>query len=156
MLKGVFGGVSDEPVSYVNAPQIAAERGVEVRDSSTSTAQDYVNLITVRGGDHAIAGTLVGLKGDPRIVMIDDLNVDLPPARYMLVVRNDDVPGMIATVTSALAGAKVNIGDMHLGHSTGGEAAMQVLATSEPVPSDVLEALRRADGIISVHAVATD
>ena len=156
VLKGVFGGVSEEPVSYVNAPQIAAERGVEVRESSTSTAQDYVNLITVRGGDHAVAGTLVGLKGDPRIVMIDDLNVDLPPARYMLVVRNDDVPGMIAAVTSALAVAGINIGDMHLGHSLAGTAAMQVLATSEPVPAEVVEALRRADGIVSVHAIATD
>jgi D-3-phosphoglycerate dehydrogenase len=156
VLKGVFGGVSEEPVSYVNAPQIAAERGVEVRESSTSSTQDYVNLITVRGGDHAIAGTLVGLKGDPRIVMIDDLNVDLPPARHMLVVRNDDVPGMIATVTSALAGASINIGDMHLGHSPAGAAAMQVLATNEPVPAEVVEALRRADGIVSVHAIATD
>ncbi|MEY2460975.1 MAG: D-3-phosphoglycerate dehydrogenase / 2-oxoglutarate reductase [Acidimicrobiaceae bacterium] len=156
VLKGVFGGVSEEPVSYVNAPQIAAERGVEVRESSTSATQDYVNLITVRGGDHAIAGTLVGLKGDPRIVMIDDLNVDLPPARYMLVVRNDDVPGMIATVTSALAAGSINIGDMHLGHSPAGAAAMQVLATNEPVPSEVVEALRRADGIVSVHAIDTD
>jgi D-3-phosphoglycerate dehydrogenase len=156
VLKGVFGGVSEEPVSYVNAPQIAAERGVEVRESSTSSTQDYVNLITVRGGDHAIAGTLVGLKGDPRIVMIDDLNVDLPPARYMLVVRNEDVPGMIAAVTSALAGARINIGDMHLGHSLAGTAAMQVLATNEPVPTEVVEALRRADGIVSVAAIATD
>jgi D-3-phosphoglycerate dehydrogenase len=156
VLKGVFGGVSEEPVSYVNAPQIAAERGVEVRESSTSATQDYVNLITVRGGDHAIAGTLVGLKGEPRIVMIDDLNVDLPPARYMLVVRNDDVPGMIATVTSALASAGVNIGDMHLGHSPSGEAAMQVLATGEPVPPEVVEALGNADGILSVHAIAAD
>src|SRR3954471_12347322 len=145
VLKGVFGGVSDEPVSYVNAPQIAAERGVDVRESSTSTTPDYVNLITVRGGEHAIAGTLVGLKGEPRIVMIDELNVDLPPARYMLVVRNDDVPGMIATVTSALAAASVNIGDMHLGHSPAGEAAMQVLATGEPVPADVVDALHNAD-----------
>jgi len=156
VLKGVFGGVSEEPVSYVNAPQIAAERGIEVRDSSSSTTPDYVNLITVRGGDHAIGGTLVGLRGDPRIVMIDDLNVDLPPARYMLVVRNDDVPGMIATVASALANAKVNIGDMHLGHSLEGAAAMQVLATNEPVPPDVVEALRRADGVQSVHAISTD
>jgi D-3-phosphoglycerate dehydrogenase len=156
VLKGVFGGVSEEPVSYVNAPQIAAERGVEVRESSTSSTQDYVNLITVRGGDHAIAGTLVGLKVEPRIVMIDDLNVDLPPARYMLVVRNDDVPGMIAGVTSALAAASINIGDMHLGHSSAGAAAMQVLATGEPVPAEVVETLRRADGIVSVHAIATD
>ena len=156
VLKGVFGGVSEEPVSYVNAPQIAAERGVEVRESSTSTAADYVNLVTVRGGDHAIAGTLVGLKGSPRIVMIDDLSVDLPPARNMLIVRNDDVPGMVATVSSALADARVNIGDMRLGHSPDGAAAMQVLATSEPVPAGVVEALRRAPGIVSVHALATD
>src|SRR4051794_15785213 len=53
VLKGVFGGASDEPVSYVNAPRIAAERGVEVSDLSTSATQDYVNLVTVRGGDHA-------------------------------------------------------------------------------------------------------
>jgi D-3-phosphoglycerate dehydrogenase len=156
VLKGIFAGVSDEPVSYVNAPQIAAERGVEVRDSSTSTTQDYVNLVTVRGGDHAIAGTLVGLKGDPRIVMIDDLSVDLPPARNMLIVRNDDVPGMIATVTAALRDAGINIGDMHLGHSQEGAAAMQVLATSEPVSTELVDTLRRADGIVSVHAIATD
>ena len=156
VLKGVFGGTSDEPVSYVNAPRIAAERGVEISDLSTSTTQDYVNLVTVRGGDHAIAGTLVGLKGDPRIVMIDDLTVDLPPARNMLVVRNDDVPGMIATVTSALRDAGVNIDDMHLGHSPEGAAAMQVLATSVPVPDEVVAALRQVDGIVSVAAIATN
>jgi len=156
VLKGVFGGASDEPVSYVNAPRIAAERGVEVSDLSTSATQDYVNLVTVRGGDHAIASTLVGLKGDPRIVMIDDLTVDLPPARNMLVVRNDDVPGMIATVTSALRDAGVNIDDMHLGHSPEGAAAMQVLATGVPVPDDVVAALRQVDGIVSVAAIATN
>jgi len=156
VLKGVFGGVSEEPVSYVNAPQIAAERGVEVRESSSSTAQDYVNLVTVRGGDHAIAGSLVGLRGDPRIVMIDDLTVDLPPSRYMLIVRNDDVPGMIAAVTRAVADAGINVDDMHLGHSPDGKAAMQVLATDVPVPESVLATLRAVPGIVSVHALATD
>ena len=74
--------------------------------SSTASSDEYVNLVTVRGGDHAIAGTLVGPKGEPRITMIDDLAVDLPPARNLLVVRNDDRPGMIATVTAALAEAR--------------------------------------------------
>jgi D-3-phosphoglycerate dehydrogenase len=156
VLKGVFGGVVEEPVSYVNAPRIAAERGVEVRESSSSTAQDYVNLVTVRGGSHAVAGTLVGLRGDPRIVMIDDLSVDLPPAKNMLIVRNDDVPGMIAAVTGALAEAGINVGDMHLGHSIDGAAAMQVLATNVPVGADVAAALRAVPGIVSVHSLATD
>ena len=93
VLKGVFGRVSEEPVSYVNAPRLAEERGVEVRESSSSTSHDYVNLVTMRGGDHAIGGTLVGLRGEPRIVMVDDHSVDVPPADHMLVVRNDDVPG---------------------------------------------------------------
>ena len=60
VLKGLFGRVSEEPVSYVNAPRLAEERGIEVRESSSSTSRDYVNLVTIRGGDHAIGGTLVG------------------------------------------------------------------------------------------------
>jgi D-3-phosphoglycerate dehydrogenase len=156
VLKGVFGGVTDEPVSYVNAPRIATERGVEVRESSSSTSQDYVNLVTVRGGGHAVAGTLVGLRGEPRIVMIDDLSLYLPPDRHMLLVRNDDVPGMIATVTRAVADAGVNVGDLHVGHSVDGAAAMQVLLTNAPVGQDVVAALRAVPGIASVHSLAID
>ena len=88
--------------------------------------------------------------------MIDDLSVDLPPARNMLIVRNDDVPGMIAAVTRSLADAGVNVGDMHLGHSIDGAAAMQVLATDVPVGEDVVAALRAVPGIVSVHSLATD
>jgi D-3-phosphoglycerate dehydrogenase len=156
VLKGVFGGVSEEPVSYVNAPQIAAERGVEVLTSQTSAATDYVNLVSVRGGDHAIAGTLSGLKGEPRIVMLDGNSVEVPPAQNMLVVRNDDVPGMIAAVSGALARAGINVTDMHLGKSPDGRAAMQVLATETPVTDDVVAEIRAADGIVSVTAIATD
>jgi D-3-phosphoglycerate dehydrogenase len=155
VLKGVFGGVSDEPVSFVNAPQIAAERGVEVQSITTATAQDYVNLITVRGGDHAIAGTLAGLRGEPRLVMVDDHAVDLPPARNMLVVRNSDTPGMIAVVATALAEAGVNIDDMALGRSRQGAAALQVLATAGPVPDAVIERIRASDGIVSVNALSS-
>ncbi|MEJ7846322.1 MAG: phosphoglycerate dehydrogenase [Acidimicrobiales bacterium] len=155
VLKGVFGGVSDSPVSYVNAPQIAEERGVEVRSSSTSSAHEYVNLVAVRGGDHAVAGTLVGLRGEARVTMIDGLAVDLPPARHMLVVRNADTPGMIALVASTLAAAGVNIDDMHLGHGPDGAASLQVLATTPAVPPEVLTRLREADGIISADVVTS-
>lgn len=153
VLKGLFGGITDEPVSYVNAPRMAAERGVEVRDTSTATAHDYVNLISIRGGEHGIAGTLVGLRGEPRIVMLDEHAIDLPPAKHMLVVRNDDRPGMIAFVSGVLAEAKVNIDDMHLGRSERGEAALQVLATDVAVPSEAQDEIRAGDGIVSVHAL---
>jgi D-3-phosphoglycerate dehydrogenase / 2-oxoglutarate reductase len=153
VLKGIFGGVTDEPVSYVNAPRIAAERGVEVRDTSTATVHDYVNLISIRGGDHGIGGTLVGLRGEPRIVMLDGHTIDLPPAKHMLVVRNDDRPGMIAFVSGALSDANINIDDMHLGRSERGEAALQVIATDVSVPAEVRDIIRAGDGIVSVHAV---
>jgi D-3-phosphoglycerate dehydrogenase len=153
VLKGVFGRVTDEPVSYVNAPRIANDRGVEVRDTSTATAHDYVNLVTIRGGEHAIAGTLVGLRAEPRIVMLDGHTIDLPPAKNMLVVRNDDRPGMIAFVAGVLADAGVNIDDMHLGRSDRGEAALQVIATDVAVPLEVRDAIRAGDGVVSVHAL---
>ena len=60
VLKGLFAAGTAEPVSYVNAPQLAAERGLEVREVSTVTAHDYVNLITLRSGGHSVAGTLTG------------------------------------------------------------------------------------------------
>ncbi|MEO6318543.1 MAG: phosphoglycerate dehydrogenase [Acidimicrobiales bacterium] len=153
VLKGVFGKVSEEPVSYVNAPRLAEERGVEIREASTSTSRDYVNLLTIRGGDHAIGGTLVGLRGEPRIVMVDDHSVDVPPADHMLVVRNEDVPGMIATVTGAVGDAGVNIDDMHLGRSEDGKAALMMLATDTAVTEDVQAAIRAIDGVVSVAAL---
>jgi D-3-phosphoglycerate dehydrogenase len=153
LLKGFFGQISDEPVSYVNAPQIAAEQGIEVKETATTTAHDFVNLITVRGGDHNLSGTLVGLRGEPRLVAVDDHGVDLPPARHMLVVRNDDRPGMIGVVGSVIGRAGVNIADMDVGQSPTGESALMVLATSEPVPDAVQQELRDAAGIASVDAI---
>ncbi len=153
LLKGFFGRISDEPVSYVNAPKLAAEQGITVRESSTNAARDYINLITIRGGDHALAGTLVGLRGEPRIVMVDDHTVDVPPARHMLIVRNDDTPGVIGIVGSVLGKAGVNIQDMHLGQSDDGKAALMVLSTGQPVPPEVQDELRADDAITSVHAV---
>jgi D-3-phosphoglycerate dehydrogenase len=152
VLKGLFGGVSDEPVTFVNAPRLASEHGVEVRETSTATSIDYVNLVTVRGGGHALAGTLTGRRGEPRIVNVDDHTTDLPPAAHMLVVRNDDRPGMIGFVGSQLGTAGVNIADMDVGRSTAGSALM-VLATTEPVPDAVLGRLRGEDGILSVHVL---
>ena len=104
VLKGIFGGSTEEPVSYVNAPQLAERRGLRVRESSTATSHDYKSLITLRSAGHSVAGTLitVGLRTEPRIVMVDDHIVEVPPSTHMLVVRNDDRPGVIGVVGTAL------------------------------------------------------
>jgi D-3-phosphoglycerate dehydrogenase / 2-oxoglutarate reductase len=152
-LKGLLGAGSDEPVSYVNAPQLAEERGIDVRETTSTHAHDYVNLISLRGGDHALAGTLAGLRAEPRIVMLDDHAMEVPPARQMLVVRNDDRPGMIAIVSTALAERGINISDFHVGRSPAGEAALMVLALDEPPTAELLEQLRAAPGIRQVSVL---
>ena len=154
VLKGLLRAGSEEPVSYVNAPQLADERGVEVRETTSSAARDYVNLITLRGGEHAVAGTLAGKNSEPRIVMVDDHTTDVPPARHMLVIRNDDTPGMIGNVGTILGNGGVNISDMALGKSPTGEAALMVLAVDTPVPTKVIDELRSSPGILRVHPVS--
>ena len=153
VLKGLFGAVSDQPVSYVNAPQLAAEHGVEVRDSSTSSMVDWINLVSISGGGHQIAGTLVGLRGEARLVQIDGHTVDVPPSTNLLVISNDDRPGVIGRVGTILGDAGVNIADMDVGRSLGREGALMVIATTEPVADDVADALRAADGITSVAVI---
>jgi D-3-phosphoglycerate dehydrogenase len=153
VLKGLFATGTAEPVSYVNAPQLAAERGLEVRETSTVTAHDYVNLVTLRGGDHAVAGTLTGPRTEPRLVMVDDHVVEVPPAPHMVVVRNDDRAGMIGVVGTIIGEAGVSISSMAVGPSATGNTALMVLSTDRQVPEDALGQLRAAPGISDVHTV---
>jgi D-3-phosphoglycerate dehydrogenase / 2-oxoglutarate reductase len=153
ILKGIFAAGTEEPVSYVNAPQLAAERGLVIRETSTVTAQDYVNLITLRSSDHSVAGTLTGPRTEPRLVMVDDHTVEVPPAPNMLVVRNDDRAGMIGVVGTIIGEADVSISSMAVGPSATGHTALMVLTTDRLAPDDVLSRLRSAPGISDVHTV---
>jgi len=155
VLKGLFAEGTAEPVSYVNAPQLAAERGLEVRETSTVTAHDFVNLITLRGGGHSVAGTLAGPRSEPRLVMVDDHTVEVPPAPHMVVVRNDDRPGMIGVVGTILGDADVSISSMAVGPSATSNTALMVLSTDGQVPDRALAQLRDAAGISDVHTVRT-
>ena len=101
-----------------------------------------------------MAGTLVGVRGEPRLVMVDDHKVEVSPTRHMLVIRNDDRIGIIALVSGALAEAGVNIANMALGKSPTGQTALMVLATDEPVPIEVLDRLADTQGILDVRSVA--
>jgi D-3-phosphoglycerate dehydrogenase / 2-oxoglutarate reductase len=154
ILKGVLAPVVTEPVSFVNAPQIAEQRGISVRETKSSDALDYVNLIVVRGdqGTH-VAATLFGKHQVPRIVAIDGHQVDLPPAQHMLVVHNDDSPGMIGRVASVLGDAAINISNMDVGQSPSGEAALMVIATETSIPADVVEQVTRQAGVHSARAI---
>ena len=160
VLKGALSTTADEPVSFVNAPQLAEARGLAVRESMSSSAFDYVNLVTLRGtiGDRDlhVAGTLFGKRAAPRIVGINDHSVDVPPSSHMLVVRNSDTPGMIGKVATTVGDAGVNIADMDVGTNAAGEAALMVLSTYSPVPPEIVDRLRAIPGVFDARAIDLD
>ncbi len=152
-LKGFFGAVSDEQVTYVNAPQMANEHGVDVREVKCSTSADYVNLITVRGSGRSISATLTGRRADQRIVLIDEHTFDVPPSDYMLMIKNDDRPGVIGVVGTLLGDAGVNIADMDVGRADVPGTAVMLIAPTAMVSVSVVDALRQAPGIITVDVL---
>jgi D-3-phosphoglycerate dehydrogenase len=156
-LKGLFAAATDEPVSYVNAPQLAEERGLVVRSTSSAgggqgPGSGYTNLLALRGGTHAVAGTMFG-DGEHRVVMVEDHDIELPLARWMLLVRNDDRIGMVAAVATILAEAGCNIVDLKLGRSAAGGTAMMALSFEQPVPAAAMGALRATPGILDAVAL---
>ncbi len=157
VLKGFFSRLTDEPVSYVNAPGMAKAAGITMREVNSTVSDEYVNLITLQcDNHHSISGTfsaVPGRRSEHRIVEIDGHGFDVPPAEHMLVISNDDRPGVIGTVGTVLGNHQINISDMDVGRVPESDLAMMLLATTAEVPGEVLDELRSAPGMLSVDAL---
>ncbi len=148
VLKGLLAGVVHEPVSFVNAPIIARDRGITISDTRRLEAEDYVNLIAVsaetEAGPVEVAGTLVGPRGAERIVRVYDFDdVEMAPAEHMAFFLYEDRPGVIGTVGTILGDAGINIAGMEVGRREAGGLALMGLAVDSPIPPDVLERIVR-------------
>ena len=151
--KGLLSVGSEEPVSFVNAMSIAAERNIEIRAVSSPSPHDYVNRLAIRGGGRRLAATLMGLRNEARIVRVDQHELDVPPSDNMLFLRNDDRPGMIGQVGVVVGDAGINIDDMAVGrHPTDGSALM-VISSRQVVSDEVLAELGAIDGILSADRI---
>lgn len=153
VLKGFFSRISGDPVSYVNAPNMASAAGLEVREVTSSVSEEYVNLLSLRDGTHSISGTLTGRSGQQRLVEIDGHGVDVPPADHMLLISNDDRPGVIGAVGTILGDASVNIADMDVGRIDRPGSAVMLIATGSEVDPAVVDELRASPGVSSVIAL---
>ena len=154
-LKGLLTATGHDGVSFVNAPQLAEDHNLTYSEISTVESPEYVNQISVRSGDHMVSGTLVtiGTRLETRIVGVDGHSVEIPPVASMLVVHNDDRPGMIGMVGVALGEAGVSISSMAVGPDQRTKTALMVLSTEIPTPTDVIDRLRDTDGIQDIHLI---
>ncbi len=145
-LNGAFQGRADRPVNYVNAPLIAAERGIEVREERSRTARDYTNLVRVelRSGDSLVlvAGTTIGSDDRPWIVNILGFDIELELAPLFVLCRYDDVPGVIGRVGTMFGEAGINIAAMTVSRSRRGGKALMALTVDSAPPGELVDRLR--------------
>jgi D-3-phosphoglycerate dehydrogenase len=140
-LNGAFRGRVDVPVNYVNAPLIAAERGIEVVEERRRTSRDYTNLVVVEAGDIRVAGTTLGQENRQWLVSALGFELDIELAPRMIFLRYDDVPGVIGRVGTLLGEAGVNIANMTVSRNREGGKALMALSIDTPASADVLERL---------------
>jgi D-3-phosphoglycerate dehydrogenase len=143
-------------VNYVNAPFLAKERGIKVKEIKTKETEGFTSLITLRiknkDGEHSIAGTLFG-KGDPRIVRVDTFLTEAIPQGNILFMHNYDKPGVIGNIGKTLEKNKLNIAKMHLSRQKTGGVAISLIHVDEPVSSKILEKLNKIPHIISAKQI---
>lgn len=157
-LKGLFLDVVEEQVTYVNAPVLAEQRGIDVRLVTDPESPEYRNVVTLRGtlADGtvvSVAGTLTGPKQVEKIVGIDGLDLEVPLADHLLVLRYTDRPGVIGTLGRLLGDAGVNIAAMQVARSVEGGEAVSVLTLDSAAPATVLDTVGREISARSVVLV---
>jgi D-3-phosphoglycerate dehydrogenase len=160
-LKGALQATGSEDVTYVNAPGLAAERGVTSNVTTTADSPEYRSMISLHAAlasGHAIKvdGTLMGIKKVEKIIAIDGFDLDLPPTENLLFLRYTDKPGVVGAVGNSLGSAKINIAGMQVAREAAGGKALMALTVDSPVSDAVTETIKKeisADLVRSVSLV---
>lgn len=155
-IKGFLTPILEETVNFVNAPLIAKERGIEVKETKSTDAGDYQSMVAIRlkakDRESYIAGTLFSRK-DPRIVVIDNFKVEIVPEGELLFMYNNDKPGVIGNIGTLLGKNNINIARMHFGRETPGGKAISVVTIDTPATPEIIEELKRLPNILLVKQI---
>ena len=157
-LKGIFTNIVSESVSYVNAPLLAEQRGLDVRLITDAESSDYRNVLTLRGAlsdgsQISVSGTLTGTKQIEKIVEINGYDVEVPIADHLIVMIYTDRPGIVAVYGREFGEAGINIAGMQISRREAGGQALSVLTVDSPVPEGLLDAVRTAIDADLLHEI---
>lgn len=155
-LIGFLSTFLEDTVNAVNAPVLAKQRGIKVREVISTSVENFTSLVTVKvkqgAEEHTLAGTLFN-NNDMRIVQIDKYRIEVIPSRFMLVTNHMDVPGVVGNCGVILGEENINIAGMQVGRqSIGGEAVM-VLQVDSTVPESTIAKVQNLEGMFSVKFV---
>lgn len=149
--------VQSDAVNMVNAPFLAKERGLEVREVKTEKEGDYHTLVRVsvktEQGERSVAGTLFS-NAEPRLVELFGIKVEAELNGPMMYLVNEDAPGFIGRIGTLLGENAINIGTFNLGRREAGGEAVLLLSVDSPVPAPVIEQARTLPGVKRVMALA--
>jgi D-3-phosphoglycerate dehydrogenase / 2-oxoglutarate reductase len=150
-LNGAFQGHTDEIVNYVNAPVVAADRGIEVVEEKRRSSRDFTNLVAVSADAARVSGTTIGNDGRHWLVSALGFELEMELSPRMLLLRYDDVPGVIGRVGMLFGEAGVNIANMAVSRNREGEKALMAFSIDSDAPPELLIRLR--EGADDVYVI---
>jgi D-3-phosphoglycerate dehydrogenase len=156
ILVGLFKTMLEDGVTPVNARQIASGRSMEIIESRSTRPRNYTNLMSVKlhtsNGERWVEGAVFE-RTSPRLVLLDGIGIEAPLEGTMIVIRNNDQPGVIGEIGSILGRHGVNIANFALGRE--GRNAIGVVSVDEvqPIPAGVLDDLRKVPAIREARIV---
>jgi D-3-phosphoglycerate dehydrogenase len=152
-LKGVFMDVTEEAVSYVNAPLLAKERGIEVGLETIEESPDWRNMISLRGtlpdGQVvSVSGTLTGRRQAERLIEVNGFDMEIAPTEHMAFFTYTDRPGVVGIVGQILGGEGINIAGMQVCRDARGGHALIVLTVDSALPPATLSGIASSIGAV--------
>ncbi len=154
--KGVLSGLANESVNFVNAPIIAKDKNIIITEARTSESSGYASLVKVEletgSGNFSVAGTVFG-RENKRIVQLRGYDIDLEPAEMMLVIQNNDKPGLVGSIGSILGAEGINIASLQMARNATGGVATMVLTVDHTINEDTLSRLAGLPNVKEVKFV---
>jgi D-3-phosphoglycerate dehydrogenase / 2-oxoglutarate reductase len=157
ILKGMLSQFVSESVNLINARHFADERGMKIKETTSSNGKMYKDVVTIELADDAPykrISAAVFAPGDYRIVEIDGYGIELRLEGDILMYQNQDRPGMLASVASTLAAKNINIGALSLGREGKGTNAITAVIVDKQLTSNELKDIHELEGVQNVKYIS--